>query len=277
MCSRLFSQTKPTLFLLISSVLVVILLYLPLSSVAGLAEGTNFWLTFPNNSGDDIDLGASLELRLLISSESSNVVTVSIPGISFSVNESLVAGDVMIVDLPVNAELYTVETVEYKGIHVTASNPVLVRAVSIAPSSSESFLALPVEQLGSDYVVTTSYLGQPGFSSEFAVISTNPGMNDVILTLTTDSATIMAGVPTQVALQQGDTFLVQSSNDLNGSIIQSSQPVAVIAGSDLACVPSDVILALPLIEWVDYRMRDERQRLIRPDFGYQEPLAGVRR
>ena len=33
--------------------------------------------------------------------------------------------------------------------------------------------------------------------------------------------------------------------------------------------------ALPQIEWVDYRMVDERQRLIRADSGYQEPLAGV--
>jgi hypothetical protein len=36
------------------------------------------------------------------------------------------------------------------------------------------------------------------------------------------------------------------------------------------------ILALPQIEWVDYRMGDERQRTIRPDSGDQEPLAGNR-
>ncbi len=33
-------------------------------------------------------------------------------------------------------------------------------------------------------------------------------------------------------------------------------------------------LALPLIEWVDYRIPYERQRPIRPNIGHQEPLAG---
>jgi len=35
------------------------------------------------------------------------------------------------------------------------------------------------------------------------------------------------------------------------------------------------IVALPLIEWVDYRMRDERQRAIYTDSGYPFSLAGV--
>jgi hypothetical protein len=35
------------------------------------------------------------------------------------------------------------------------------------------------------------------------------------------------------------------------------------------------IRALPQIEWVDYRMRDERQRAIRPDIGYRESLEGI--
>jgi hypothetical protein len=34
-------------------------------------------------------------------------------------------------------------------------------------------------------------------------------------------------------------------------------------------------MALPQIEWVDYRMSDERQRPIRSDSGHQESVAGI--
>jgi hypothetical protein len=36
-----------------------------------------------------------------------------------------------------------------------------------------------------------------------------------------------------------------------------------------------ILRALPQIEWVDYRMSDERQRPIRSDSGHQESVAGI--
>src|SRR3954449_8568973 len=85
------------------------------------SRGTDFWETFPGNY-----IGLPTTLSFFISGEQAATGTVGIPGLSFSQTFSVSPGAVTQVPVPTTAELQTSNTIERKGIHITASAPVSV-------------------------------------------------------------------------------------------------------------------------------------------------------
>jgi len=74
----------------------------------------------------------------------------------------------------------------------------------------------------------------------------------------------------------GDATNIKGPNELRVSAVKKSGGKwhAEVLDDELPKAEVEK-LALPQIEWVDYRMLHERQRPIRPDTGHQESLAGI--
>lgn len=133
------------------------------------SRGREFWVGFPDNLFEGINRPQKV---LYISGDVATTGVVDIPGLidsatslpfhrDFIVNP----GEVSVVELPsldvgdnndndtdfdVEAEL--IARVERRGIHVVAQEPVAVYGLDLAVSTSDAFLALPVNSLGKEYI-----------------------------------------------------------------------------------------------------------------------------
>ncbi len=197
-------------------------------------QGTDFWLAFtPNYSTGEI-------LFLDITGPENTTGTVSVPGIPFTQDFTITANTITRITIPSTAQLTNSGTIQSLGVHVVSLKNVTVYGANRIAYSTDSFLGIPVAALGTNYL-TLSYGGLAAqYASNFAIVS--PYDNNVV-TITPKSATAngqSAGVPFNITLNQGQTYLVKSSSttDMSGSVIQSSLPVAVFAGAGCVNIPA---------------------------------------
>lgn len=135
------------------------------------------------------------------------------------------------------------------SMHVVANEEVTVYAEAREETSTDAWLVYPTDVLGTDHLVLCySSDGEYGrltfflsgitaeFPSQFCVIATQ---NDTRVTITNSAGRSPSGVWKEktVTLQQGQVYLVQAelrqgilNDDLTGSRVRSTKPVAVIAG-----------------------------------------------
>ena len=212
------------------------------------SKGKDFWLTFPNNHSDQFHIASQL---LYISSAVSTTGAVTIPGLSFSRSFSVTPGAITTIGLPTNADLGpTSDVVTNKGIHVTAQDAISVYGFSSELESSDAFLGLPTDTLGTDYIVL-SYSDSPVGSgrdyngTEFAFVATADN------TTVTVAPTISGLAPYQVHLNQGNTYQFQKTSgegDLSGTVITSDKPIGVFGGNELAEIPAGYTAADYLVQ-----------------------------
>jgi hypothetical protein len=207
------------------------------------SKGTDFWLTFPRNYVD------TPTLTLFITGDVTTTGTVSVPGLGFSMPFNVAENTVTTVSVPAGAQLATSGTVETKGIHVVAADEVTVYGLNRIQWTTDAYLGLPTDILGTEYIV----LGYTtGWGSEFAVVGT---VNGTTVTIT-PSASISgvgsgAGVPYTVTLNQGETYQGVNEtvgSDLSGTIVTADQPIAVFGGGVCATVPPGYAACDHLVE-----------------------------
>ncbi len=222
-------------------------------------RGTEFWLLMERNGDLDTDLQQFLD----ITSDVSTTGTVEIPGLSFSQSFSVHPDSVTRIELPYYIAIEGSETVESKGIHVIAQQEVTVYGVSLMPYSSDAYLGLPLDILATQYLIMsypnlTWWSGSPSISniSQLAIVSP---YDNVTVTITPASDTYNnnpAGVPFQVVLNQGETYQVMGqatfdpADDLTGTLVQSSLPVAVFSGNSCTSVPTNIRACDHIIEQI---------------------------
>ncbi len=183
------------------------------------SRGTDFWLLFMNNL-------VTPTPYLDITSEVDASGTVTISGISFSQPFSVLANTVTRVNIPATAEINSSGAIQSLGIHVVSDNEVTVYGMNQAPYTTDGFLGLPVDILGTSYLVMT-YVG---FNPELAIVS--PYDNNLI------TITPVVGSIVNINLNQGETYQYSNGGDLTGSIVASTLPVAVFSGNDCANIPA---------------------------------------
>lgn len=226
---------------LVTILLTVMTPVLP-ASAAPDSKGADFWLTFPGNVYPPT-------LTLFITGDTATTGIVAIPGLAFSAPFSVTPGTVTSVGLPSTADLTTSDTVEYKGIHVTAAAEVVVYGLSYFSNTDDGYLGLPTDILGTEYIVL-GYKNSDVSATEFAVVAT---ANATTVTIT-PSVTIgarTAGVPYNIVLNQGQTYQLRtdkSSADLSGTIVTSDKPVAVFGGHQCANIPQRAIACDHVVE-----------------------------
>jgi hypothetical protein len=134
---------------------------------------------------------------------------------------------------------------------VKADLPVQVYGHSQAVLTSESFNVLPIESLGSNYIVlaynaNVSTINDSGqrTPSQFVIVASEDSTK---VTITPSVPTRFNGTAQQnIILNAGQVYLVQSDNigndpDLSRTVIKSSKPVAVFSGQQRSRVPFDVV------------------------------------
>ncbi|MCA9191301.1 MAG: hypothetical protein KDB03_06055 [Planctomycetales bacterium] len=158
------------------------------------SRGTEFWIGFPDNL---FESGNVPQKALHISGEVATTGYVEVPGLidpntlqPFRVEFVVNPGEVTAVELPsddlndstaddqtdfdVEAEL--VAKVQRLGVHVVAQDPVTVYGINRAVNTTDAFLALPIDSLGTEYIdlgygnthrLTTNPIG-----SQFLIVGT---------------------------------------------------------------------------------------------------------
>lgn len=219
--------------------------------------GKDFWLTFPGNLAPDP--ANPVEPRLRFTGTSGTTLTIAIPGLGTTITTNIV-GTGMTVLLPAGVDLGALnDSMMNRGIHVTATAPVGLYAISQVDFTSDGFHVLPTEVLSGEYVVTAypnTLVGVPEVSgSQFAVVATKP-LTTVLITPSYETGLRLADAPYSITLTNvGDTYQLRNTNDapadLTGTIIEADQPVAVFGGNQCGNVnSSDVFYCDYLVEQV---------------------------
>lgn len=219
--------------------------------------GKDFWLTFPGNLAPDP--ANPVEPRLRFTGTSGTSLTIAIPGLGTTLTTNIV-GSGMTVLLPAGVDLGGLNDATLnRGIHVTATAPVGLYAISQVDYTSDGFHVLPTETLSGEYVVTAypnTLVGVPEVSgSQFAVVATKP-LTTVLITPSYETGLRLADAPYSITLTNvGDTYQLRNTNDapadLTGTIIEADQPVAVFGGNQCGNVnSSDVFYCDYLVEQV---------------------------
>jgi hypothetical protein len=240
--------------LLLRAVLAAVLMAFGLVAIAPGAQaapgdslGTDFWVSFPTN------YQGTQGLQLFVTGPTATTGSVEIPGLSYSQQFTVTPGTATKLVVPTSAELALGDGVEQKGIHVTTADEVSVYGLNRVQGSTDAFLALPTDVLGSEYLVL-SYAGLGGGfpeqrGSQFSVAATQDG---TVLTITPSVAigSRAAGQPYQVTMDAGDAYQLHSLSqaDLTGTIVASNHPVGVFAGSRCSNVPDFVNYCDHLVE-----------------------------
>jgi hypothetical protein len=198
------------------------------------SQGRDFWLTFPRNYFD------TPALTLFITGQTSTTGTVQIPGTGFSASFTVTPGQVTPVSLPSSSQLLAADGVENKGIHITAQEDVVVYGLSRIPATTDAYLGLPTDILGTDYLVLTYKNTNIINGTQLAIVATQ---NDTAVTITpaVQAGSHPAGVPFTLTLNQGQAYQLQSTMsapaDLSGSVITSTKPIAVFGSHQCANIP----------------------------------------
>jgi uncharacterized repeat protein (TIGR01451 family) len=215
------------------SFVILIFVAAPAAEAAD-SSGTDFWVAFPRN------IPPEQAIYLLITAATPTSGVVSNPSFAINVPFNVVPGTPTKVTLPYDVlDLDVIDTVENKGVHVTSLAPISVHGANYRKFSGDAFMALPVDAIGTDYVLMSWGPGL-GVGSELVVVATE---NDTTVTITPtiNAASRTAGVPFQVVLQQGQTYFLAPAGgdgDLTGSTIVSDKPVSVFGGNACGEVPT---------------------------------------
>ena len=169
------------------------------------SRGKEFWIGFPDNLFEGNNLPQKV---LYITGDVATTGVVDIPGLidpatslpfhrDFIVNP----GEVSVVELPsldvgdnadnetdFDVEVELIGHVQRKGIHVVSQDPVAVYGLDLAVSTSDAFLALPVNSLGREYI-------NLGYENTFASISHVEGTQ--FLVVATEDNTQVTLIPGQ--------------------------------------------------------------------------------
>ena len=208
-------------------------------------NGTDFWLTFMQNSGVPstyLFLGADTSATAKIYMGNTLLATVAIP------NDGNVAYPVV----AAGATITTSDVISVgKAIRVTSDRPISLSLFNTLSTSTDATIVYPVPALGDRYVVPSyRHYASANWSSQVAVVSYQDG-TVVEITPTaeikrTGGGSRPANTPFQITLNRGDVYqfqTVRSPDDLTGTQIRvvaggsSCSGVAVFSGHQRTTVP----------------------------------------
>ncbi|MCS6808639.1 MAG: IgGFc-binding protein, partial [Bacteroidota bacterium] len=220
--------------------------------VAATSEGTEFWVCFQKN-GQETELGKRdarvaqrerLTQELFITSSENAKVRIEIDGLLFRQETRVRAGTVISVRIDTAAQLRSSEVVERLAVHITSDKPISVYGLSHRYQTTDSYMGLPIEALGTEYRIMSYYKLTEGLIAQFAVIATQDSTE---VTITPKAPTLggrQPDVPFTVQLSRGDVYQVIASaprknqpSDLTGTLVQSTKPIAVFSGHSGAYIP----------------------------------------
>ncbi len=186
---------------------------------------------------------------------------------SFSQTVALTPGQVHVVNLPTSSHTgWTAGRVLNNAARVSGPDEFVAYLVNRAAATSDAALALPVDALGTSYIVTT-YRGSTAHSGDRAEFLVVAPFDSTTVTITPTATLRMPAptpnappnVPFQITLTRGQGFRAEallSTADLTGTLIEADRPVAVLNGNLCTNIPSNTVacdhvfeVAHPLRSW----------------------------
>ncbi|XP_035668445.1 IgGFc-binding protein-like [Branchiostoma floridae] len=200
-------------------------------------KGTEFILTFPENVNR---IQHNPKLFISCPHHSGATVTITTPSNGVSTTVQVTYGQVKQVELDRVAVELRGSVKSDKAVHVTSDVEIVVYGIFAERRSTDAFLALPTDVLGTEYFTPcTSVRG--AMPAEFGVVGVHDGTTVTIVPsqpVTFDGQNYAAGQTFSVGLDRFETLQVQATEDLTGSEITADQPVAVLSGNMFAsCKP----------------------------------------
>lgn len=211
----------------------------------------------------------SVTASVQLTSDVPTSVTIQYPvnSPSFSQTVALTPGQVRVVNLPAGTHTgWTTGRVLNNAVRVFGPDEFVTYVVNRAQFTSDAGMALPIDALGTSYIVTT-YRGSAIVAadrSEFLVMAAFDGTTVTI----TPKATVRipvpgtnapANIPFQITLNRGQGFLAEAllaGADLTGTLVEADRPVALLNGNICTNIPTTVTacdhifeVAHPLRSW----------------------------
>ena len=213
-------------------------------------KGTDFWLGFMDHiEGDDANM------YLYITSDTNANVTVSIPGQNWSANYTVTKNSMTLVSVPTDkSRVSCSDCKQAKGIHVTASLPVVVYSHIYETYKSDATLVLPTLTTGKEYYcmgyTQVQQRRDPNESSQFMVVASQDSTK-INITPSCDieistGGEHKAGTTYSITLNKGEVYQGKgeisgnyANADITGTFVQvidtgknaNCRTVAVFSGS----------------------------------------------
>ena len=157
---------------------------------------------------------------------------------------------------------YTLRSTREKGKVITVRTEsdgeliVYGSNVDTTRSTSDSLLVLPKQQDGHNSYkhIAASYFSAYSQHDSFTAIISQYNNTQISLTPKMDTTIgddlTLSGATTKISLQEGETFLVQSRDDLTGLLVVSNRPLAMLSGHECTNVPLSVRACDHLVEQI---------------------------
>ncbi|XP_066303646.1 IgGFc-binding protein-like [Branchiostoma lanceolatum] len=200
-------------------------------------KGTEFILTFPENEQRDLH---NPKVFIACTHSSGATVTITTPSNGVTTTVHVTYGEVKQVEVDRVAVELRGSVKSNKAVHITSDVEIVVYGVFAERASSDAYLALPTDVLGTEYF-TPCAAPKPPKPSEIGVAAVQDGTTVTIVpsqAVMFDGQNYAAGQAFSVGLNRFETLQVQAMQDLTGSKITATQPVAVLSGNQFAvCKP----------------------------------------
>jgi gliding motility-associated-like protein len=244
-------------------------------------SGRDFWFTFPANGGG---VAAGSDYILTVVSDFCAEYTIEMPQLGYSVTDVITPGvpnDHLLGPVVGGQPIFHQVTgrTEGKGVHIFSDQTITVYAFLLQPNTSDAETVLPLQMLGTEYVVgfRGMFRDQDNDSpTHTTVLATEDNTTVIIDTWTNGSSeTGDPGTPRQwnTTLDAGETFRFSqgrvncgfdigvtnhasaSCTDQTGSVIKADKPIAIVSSYECAdfsdCGPCDAMMnmPIPIKEW----------------------------
>lgn len=230
------------------------------------STGTDFWLMFLYNGGDQTPHITSLT----VVGDSNATITVANPTTGWSTTEALTANQSVQIDIPIASSITTgsndAQTKRF-GIHVTSTSHVSVYATNYKFKCNDLTQVYPSHTLGTHYMIQ-DYPGDPSRGSlagaEVGFVATLDSTTlTMVLPCNLINSSASSGDTLTINLMQGESYqlITRAPGSFSGMEVSSNgKPFAAFQGNRVAYIPTgatgaDLIYeqAVPIDQWgTDY-------------------------
>ncbi len=220
--------------------------------------GTEFYVAFGPNEGGEQGIETENVMDLYITSHVAAHGEVDVPALNFYQTFTTTPGQITTIILPngnnnsptvVLPESEDEQVIQGMAVHVSSDSEVAVFGMNHKKWSSDAFMALPVNVLGTEYRTINYNTSEPNIDNtpgEFEIVAVDDSTNVTITLRAVTSQGTLPNVPQTIRMNKGDCYLVQGSinsmtNDLTGTLIESDYPIAVLSGHKRTTIPDTAV------------------------------------